>query len=234
MLLEKRKIAHQQRVAAAIAAKSIKVGAEPVANASDNVVWLPNSTGVPPDNILKGGAIPYRFTNYGVLVLWKQPSELPQGDILAINNLLDSKEGEGNKAVKKVIAGALTQVFGDQRIKLFEIGPGTFPIAPYFNKSSLDIEYHGIDCDPACIKSLHRQGYDASHCDTIPAVKHQDGVPSIVTSVYALQFVIDDQLPDRMGHLLTDDGIFVGNLYLDNNERQLRKKVSPESARSRL
>ncbi len=164
----------------------------------------------------------FRSSKAGAVLTSRTPSQLTQDDIRAINEIADRSEGPLNRRVKKLFARSLTAFFGDKsNYTLYEVGPGQFPLPPYFPED-LRPAYRGIEIDDGFIAKLREDGYDAMNWRTAVdnAQTGQDNGPRIGAAVYALHFMAKSKMVGRLGALMSDEGFFTGNLYLDRLERK--------------
>jgi len=143
------------------------------------------------------------------------PSQLANEDVLAINATCDRSEGSRNRSVKESIAQTLSSCFRGTSFRLTELGCGAHPILDYFPNA--DIAYHGVELDPAHVNHVQTKlKLSASDWQGIPDLP--DGKPSLCVSVYALHFMLKRSLPEEIGRLISKDGVFIANLYLDAQE----------------
>ncbi len=143
------------------------------------------------------------------------PSQLTPKDILAINQTCDQAEGACNRRAKTVIAETLSNAFNRTAFRLTELGCGARPILEYFPRSQ--VEYHGVEVDPDHVEHIKSQLHlSASGWDGIPDIPAEK--PSLCVSVYALHFMINRDLPQKINQLISADGAFIGNLYRDRQE----------------
>lgn len=161
--------------------------------------------------------------NKSIFIRNAAPGELSQEDIETLNARCDEKERPRNRKVKSHIAGSLSRYFGQMAFHVYEIGCGKFPIAPYFSERG-GVSYHGIERDRNHLVALHSMDIPASDWRTAlrqPPVKDR---PSICVAIYALHFMVNSKLPERLKILTNEMGFFVGNFYVDPYEQDSRKQ----------
>lgn len=171
-----------------------------------------------PRKIMEGtGYHPFRYGRDNVIFIKGTTSQLGQEDIEALNAEADTSEFSKNRLVKSDIGGALSAHFRDKAIKVFEMGCGQYPIMPYLS-DKMDATYHGIDRDKHCVDIVKDKGFDASGWNVLKAPGHEEGRTSICVSVYALHFMVQENIASRIKALTSDGGFFVGNFYSDPDE----------------
>lgn len=161
--------------------------------------------------------------NMSVFVRNAAPGELSQEDIEILNARCDEQERPRNRKVKRQIAGSLSQYFGQMAFHINEIGCGKFPITPHFGERS-GVSYHGIERDRNHLAALHKMDIPASDWGAAlrqPPIKDR---PSICVAIYALHFMVNSKLPQRIRTLTNDMGFFVGNFYVDPHEQDSSKQ----------
>ena len=152
------------------------------------------------------------------------PSQLASDDIKAINEKCDKTEGGKNRQVKNALSESLSRYFNTQAFHMNEAGPGQFPLISSM-VANRDVSYHGIELDERHINTLKtKMKLSASDWDGVPNLP--EGKPSVGVSVYALQFMVSRDLPQKLKSLISDDGFFVGNMYLSPEEKATHKQSS--------
>ncbi|GEM_PF-1529413 len=151
------------------------------------------------------------------------PSALTDDDVAAINARFDQNEGAHNRSVKQLIAGSLARHFNGRAFHVYEPGSGQFPLAPWF-PAGTNVTYHGIESDPACIAALEEQGFLASSWKEALEAGAPQGKPSVCAAIYALHFMVNEELPAAILRLTSEDGFFVGNYYMHPHEQRAGKE----------
>jgi len=165
----------------------------------------------------------YRSNGTKVVMIRKLPGQLPEDAIRAINKECDTHECAKNHSVKTILRDALSVFFNNKAIHINEAGPGQFPIMSYFPANS-GITFHGIEKDEDHINTLKtKMNLSASKWEDVPPLP-EDGKPSVGVAVYALQFMVSRELPAHLKSILSNDGFFVGNMYLNPNEKDSHKQ----------
>lgn len=156
------------------------------------------------------------------------PSLLNEQDVLAINACLDKEEGRHNRAVKSLLADALSRHFKDAAFHVYDLGCGDYPLAPYFLPGAA-VSYHGVESDDRCLMRLEKAGVRASSWAQALAQGPAPDRPTVCAAVYALHFMVDPFLPAAIEKLIGQDGFFVGNFYMHPHEKrsgQERRRLS--------
>lgn len=147
------------------------------------------------------------------------PSDLSDEDVSALNSLLDTGEGSRNRMVKKDLAAALQSHFQDHSIHVSEFGSGKKPILRHLPEG-MNVTFHAVERDPACVEHLHTMDISASDWPGALAKGVPEGKPAIALSVYALHFMVNRDLPPRISQLVSRDGFFAANFYVDPAESE--------------
>ncbi len=159
------------------------------------------------------------------IFLSKPPTRLPLEDIEALNFLYNNTEGSINILMKEHLSDSLSTHFNGKRFRLYELGCGKHPIAPYFANNQLE-SYIGIDPDRHVIRNARKKGDLVHNWETIKRSQDtlsQSTVPSVTVAVYALHFLANRNLLKRIRPFMGRDGFFVANLF--QNSTEIREKT---------
>jgi menaquinone-dependent protoporphyrinogen IX oxidase len=162
--------------------------------------------------IIDGEAITYKrfredvYTNV-------HPSQLDTREIAYISAKLDADEGKRNKKFKNLLSKVFSNVLDDSEI--IDVGAGQYPIQTYMDKmdSNATFIHRAIEIDKKHVDVLKAQGVDASEWPEALERGGSKDVPTIATSIFALHFMANAELPPRISELTRDGGLFIGNYY---------------------
>ena len=166
----------------------------------------------------------------GGIYMPAQMHELSLAQLQDVNRLRhetfsNGSVGQKNYTLKKLFAETIEDHAGDADLTVVDLGCGTTPVMPYFNKLH---RYIGIDIDPNVVQQITSVGLEGYDTAQLPQIKLPANGLAAFVALYSFQWHLGDDFFSSVVSLMRDGDIMLANLYRipDEHKSTLRARIN--------